>query len=287
MALDWDKLNEDCSDISDWTDGDSAGCTSDVVTFDNSSCMRLYGPSSAADGNYAYRYRTLSAVPDTFTLEFKVYTMHNANRYFNPYVAISSANNHLYELTVGSHRVALADSATTWVDAMCHIRLNYEGGPASVLTGQFYDKWHTVRLVVKTGRKADVWIDNRCILANVTCSDTGYTNQIQAYAYADNVYDIHSFFDWFRVDSTPEGQTAISPLRIGTEHVSFRVSQLTSDDVFRIDPSPLKFQGVYLNDAERALGACEIPLVDTSDTNASKVRIYDGTEVKSLQKLPS
>lgn len=66
-----DLLDEDCSDISDWTDGDADGAESSV---DPAGQFKFDTGDGADEGDpYAQRYRVISAPPDKFTIEFKTY----------------------------------------------------------------------------------------------------------------------------------------------------------------------------------------------------------------------
>ena len=62
----WDILDEDFTDISDWTDGDGGTGVSQI-----NPAGQLELLSGASDG-YAYRYRFLAAYPSTFTLAMKI-----------------------------------------------------------------------------------------------------------------------------------------------------------------------------------------------------------------------
>lgn len=65
----WDLLDEDCSDITDWTDGDAGNGVSEVSPAGQ---FHLY-ISPAASGSYAYQTRDFGSFPTTYTVEIKVY----------------------------------------------------------------------------------------------------------------------------------------------------------------------------------------------------------------------
>lgn len=83
-----DLLDEDCSDISDWTDGDAGGAESSV---DPAGQFKFDTGDGADEGNpYAQRYRVISAPPDKFTIEFKTYfdalgTIVNSDSFYMTY----------------------------------------------------------------------------------------------------------------------------------------------------------------------------------------------------------
>lgn len=65
-----DLLNENCNDISDWTDGDNDTAVSEV---DPAGQFRLDTNLGAAGDAAAYRYRTIASPPNQFTIEIKTY----------------------------------------------------------------------------------------------------------------------------------------------------------------------------------------------------------------------
>ena len=65
----WDLLDEDCSDISDWVDGDAGNGVSEVSPAGQ---FRMDGNAAHASGQ-AWRYRDIGSIPDIFTFEIKLY----------------------------------------------------------------------------------------------------------------------------------------------------------------------------------------------------------------------
>jgi len=272
VALDWDVKNEDCSDISDWTDGDQGICESTQATFDSRSCFKLYCPSSATSGQQAWRYiSTGLTIPDTFTFEFN---------YYNDEVGdFGGLNWSIY--TQSSHRYRCAFYGNTFTFYFSGTNTWF-----AIPTGTGLDQWNTFRMVVKTGRKADIWMNNRCYAADRTCSYTHatQTDDVYLFAFASTSGNTTVYCDDFKIDTTPEAPISVSPLKIGDEHITHRAAQI---DIAGFDPvSPLVIQAKGL-DTESVYGACGIELVATTSTVASKVYIYDGSTTKALQKLPS
>lgn len=70
MALYPDLLDENCDDISDWTDGDYGGGVSEVSPAGQ---FRFDSNTRTEENSYAYRYRTITSPPDKFTIETKIY----------------------------------------------------------------------------------------------------------------------------------------------------------------------------------------------------------------------
>jgi len=65
-----DILNENCSDISDWTDADGGTGVSEV---DPAGQFRFDTNLGAAGDAYCWRHRTIITPPNTFTAEIKTY----------------------------------------------------------------------------------------------------------------------------------------------------------------------------------------------------------------------
>lgn len=66
----WNLLNEDCTDISDWIDGDIGTAVSEVSPAGQ---FRFDTNAGAAGNAYAYRYRTITSPPNKFVIEMKTY----------------------------------------------------------------------------------------------------------------------------------------------------------------------------------------------------------------------
>ena len=65
----WDLLDEDCSGIDDWDDGDDGNGVSEVSPAGQ---FRMDGNAAHVDG-MAYRYRDIGAFPNIYTFEIKLY----------------------------------------------------------------------------------------------------------------------------------------------------------------------------------------------------------------------
>ena len=66
----WDLLDEDCTDISDWSDDDTGEAVSQV---NPAGKFELDTNTSADTNDRAYRSRDIGSLPDDFTLEIKLY----------------------------------------------------------------------------------------------------------------------------------------------------------------------------------------------------------------------
>ena len=293
MALDWDILNEDMADITDWTDNDSGDATaaSTQVTFDSRSCMKLYIPATPSAISYAWRYRTLT-IPDTFTAEFTVYQA-DANGYGTT-VYITTTSGHLYRFYLYNHSIAAQNSATNPQTQNAFL-VPYAGATPPPFGNEdttLMDTWVTYRIVVKSSRKVDVWVNNKCYLADVSHALTGTANYIYLYCYADTstTNAVTTYFDDFKIDTTPEGQSTSSPLRIDDEQIRIQMAhnanwEYSSGGVHGfVDVAKAR---IWDKDAVGAAYANGITLGATTDTNHSKTRIYNGAAVQSALKLPA
>lgn len=281
MALDWDILNDDCSDISGWADNDAVDGVSEQVTYDGRSTFRFY--TLATNGTIARRTKILT-VPNTFTLEVVTNTYKHSG--FGVLFSIHTTDKYRYALRVNSNSVMLYKSATEPQYAAVFVVPN-------TIADSFLFEWITARLVVKADRKADLWVNNQCCLSNIACtwsSDT-VSNLMEVYATNNAAATGGSgeyYVDSIKVDTTPEGQSTQGPVNLNGVVLNTRLAHETSwssgSSSFEYYQSKLRIRAKDILGATRT---CEIPLVATDDANASPVRIYNGSAVKSLQKLPT
>ena len=293
MALDWDILNEDCADITDWTDGDSGGGETTQVTFDSKSCFKMAIPASPAGDAYAFRYRALT-IPDTFTCEYALY-MEDVNGYGSQ-IEFHTTSGHMYMFIIYNHAVACYTSTTNPVlyNAFCIPCVVASPPPTGDEVTTFMDRWQTIRIVVKASRKVDVWVNNKCYIADLACSVTTtapYYNQIYVYNYSTASEEATTtYYDWIKIDTTPEGQSTSSPVVIAGQPMRVQLAhnanwEYTAGGDHAFAPVP-KYR-VWNKDVNGNAYQCGIPYVATDNTNASKTRVWDGSAVKSLSKLPT
>jgi len=265
-ALDWDILNEDCAGIGDWTNNDAAFTSTTQMTFDSKSCFQFQALVPATAGTSANIYRAVT-IPDTFTLEFDIYIdQWNSSTEFMSYIYTTSK--HRYGFGIDRGYISLYVNAS-WIN---------------VDLPNIEDEWHVVRFVVKAGRKLDVWFGERCLLADYSCSFTSTaSNLVSLRCYSDATTQSTTYIDNYKIDTTPEAPITISPLKIHDEEIVTRWRQPGGS---YLETDLMRMYMKVFGDAPGS-GVCGIPLVATGDTNASKVRVYDGSTVKSLMKLPN
>lgn len=268
MALDWDVLNEDCADISDWTNADGAGCTSSQVTFDSKSCFKLSSPAAAADNNRARIYRGIT-LPDTCSIEI-AYHIADTNQGSDLYISLYTTGGHRYVIGLKTYYITFLLASGAWY--------YYYAGPAAL------GYWRTVRIVIKASRKVDAWLYNdrwQNIFADVTGDRTfATTNRFELYNVSDNTDPSTTYTNYVKVDTTPEAPTTTGYLKIHDQEMCI---QPPGFGVYNGIDSLL----MYAHTMHGTPAVRGVPIVATANTNASKVRIYDGTSVKALMKLPS
>jgi len=276
-ALDWDILNDACTSTAGWTF--SYGSAT-AVTFDGKSCLKFQTLSGSTTPNLMYH--TPDVYPSSnFTYETSIYidtsgTLTTVSPTFMSVRVNSGASPY------DKYVVRITPSTAT-ASGTIGIKTNSTDYHYARL-GDIDDQWLDIRLVVTAGRKASVWVNNRCILSDIVCTGTSVAAKnvhFQVGTTASQTADVDVYLDYIRVDTSPEVQATESPLKIYDENLSVRPYQNAD-----VDESASKFRIYGENTATGSDEVLEVPLVATTDANASKVRMYDGSAVKSLMKLP-
>lgn len=147
------------------------------------------------------------------------------------------------------------------------------GGVQTIVYSDFnapLNSWMIVR-ALKKNDKLSLWINNQLYFFDIPADNSGTygANSIFLCLAGGGV----AYVDYCYADSTAE-HISDSPLVIGEEKIVVRYVQSTDSSDYPNGVEALRFE-------DRS-----IPLVETNDMNASIVRIFDGTSVKSLMKLP-
>jgi len=282
MALDWDILNDACSSTSGWTVNTGAVT---AVTFESKSCLKFESDGTVASSNWLWH--TPDVYPaSNFTLECGIHLAATGTITTVPNASISVNVNsgaspyHRYVVLIQPQSSTKEGRVGIYTDS---INTYYYAN-----IGDIDSEWLDVRLVVTTGRKASVWVNDRCILSDiaVTYTSTGARDiYFGSGGSITTTAGLTTHLDYYRCDSTPEVQTTVSPLKIGDQEISVRPNQDEASTSRYEQGEQLKVYGK--NTATGSNEVLEVPLVATSDTYASKARIYDGSAVKSLMKLPT
>jgi hypothetical protein len=261
MAVDWDLLNEDCADISDWTDNDTGDGVSSQETFDSKSCFKFLKPT--ADGNYASRFIDIGSFSGNYTLEFMIYldnigVMESGGDYNGVQI---QARGPTYRLAVniGTNGLSVRDS-TQW---------NLISGISIV-----QDEWHKYRFEVHNSQTdVDIYIDDilKTIDADCSLATTGSDGRVYYWAISDSLPNVLTYVDWVKAD------TGVGNMYFD---VGFRVRG--GSTTHRIGVTTLSGHKLRINDGSTTYG---IVLAAVSDDDASPLRIYDGNNIKALPKL--
>ncbi len=269
VALEWDVLNEDMADISDWADNDALGGVSSQETFDGKSCMKLYVPGADPDED-AYRQRYLSSVSN-FTCEFSFYVDDpgvGGDNALLRFIYLDATTDILDWRAYEEHMVIRVPGGAVYHKADCHFAPQV---------------WHTVR-IVKQSTSVSFWVNNMLYFYNVTPYSGDYTrNDIRFNVEGTGGSPKTIYVAFCRVDTTQE-HLAVSPLNIGSEKIVVRYRQNTDDEFYPNGAEALRMYGPTCYGA--APKVLSIPLVAADDGDASKVRFDTGSATKSLMKLP-
>ena len=281
FALDWDIINEDFSSISEWTNSSSSGGAISQVTFDGESCLKLDYPSNAsADAAIASATRSDLLLPDTYTLEFRAYVYSDASGYgFYSYSKYASKS---YDVRVGYRSSVQKSSVAVYTTT------TVTGGAVTGPGTSYIGHWATYRMVVKSGRLVDVWVNGVPYVFDLEITAANSGTLLELFNVTNSGTNSIAYVDYVKIDTTPEGCNT-SPFNISDEKivVSYSNEGIAAGGSWLEFPSnngPLMIEGKLL---DGTYGICSIPLVATNNSQASKVRIFDGTSVVSLKKIPS
>lgn len=287
MALDWDKVNESCSALTNWNDYSTGTSAVTQVTYDGQSTFKFNTPADAGAGYVANIQLVSTYKPaSTGTLEYKIYTIDDADgiattgcfHYVKWFVDTSGYPRYTLAIKLSTGPTTYPPQAVLYTDTNTWFYARLAAPGTSLCNA-----WHTVRMVIKDSRKVDIWFDNRCIMADVTCAATTTGYAYGAYQQADDNYAAITYMDYFKADTTPQGMTTSSPLKMAGKEIVVRPVGWTG--TAWQGEGKLHMRGQPY--AGAAVATLDVPLVATTDTNASAVRIYDGSAVKALMKLPS
>jgi hypothetical protein len=288
MALDWDILNEDFTSLSGWSTSTAGGSTITQVTFDGRSCAKLDFPSnSSADAAIVALDKTIT-IPTTCTVELCYYMERDSSEpaKYGSYCRVQNGSQDWNGMRYGrgfvgpsESRVAISSLANDRADGFYHRGI----GPEDAYLGI----WCIWRIVIKEETKADMWANNIKCVFDTTPKTTSATNEISLYTAANKGQRATLYIDYCKIDTTPEDYSDTA-LNIDGEQIVCNYSHVAR--------TPEGDGGLYIpaNDSKLKMqhkdvagnpAICSVPLVATDNDYASKVRIYDGSAVKSLMKI--
>jgi len=158
----------------------------------------------------------------------------------------------------------------------------YKRGYSDVSNADF----HTYRIVVKDDN-ITAWVDGLLFYHGLGPIETmtGFTaNTIGIQCNEGTIY-----IDHIRASSTPEEPTTICPLKINGEDIVSHIAQVGDFGGYGVENctkvDALRYRKTNCSFADNLTYG--IPLVKTTDAQASKVRVYNGTEILALMKAPT
>lgn len=235
--------------------------------------MKLYVPDASAVTDYARRRKTLGSAYTDYTFEADFYIDEaggTTEMYFEIAVIDTGDPNYIAHAKIYNNKIGwrLPDSGgEVWNYADAYIEL---------------DSWNRLR-IIKDTNKVSIWLNDLLYIWEYSPFSGNYDdNQIRFTTFGgDDKRTV--YIDFERLDTTDE-HISTSPLNVYSEKIVIRYRQNTNDATYPNGVESLRmYGGTRFGSASQVLS---VPLVATDDTNASKVRIYDGSNIKSLMKLP-
>jgi hypothetical protein len=278
----WDLTDQDCDALDGgWSSSVVGSGTVSVVTEEGRSCYKLVNPGNAGDEARVTNTNVPWTTALTYEVVFKINDLANAGTtgLDTEFYAVNNS-----DMMVSSWRGINSSYYTYPVGYVTDIgEAHYAIGWIDISTS-----WHTFRMVVSNGY-ATLWYDGYLFCANVgpmVSPSYSIAKWMGVYVPIGAAHVGSSrivYIDHIRASSTAEAPTVVAPINIEGQDIVSRIAQRTLTNW--IVPSPVRFKKTNCKYATELV--YEIPLVATTDTNASKVRIYDGSTVKALMKLPT
>jgi hypothetical protein len=297
----WNLTNQDCDALDGGWSSSLIGGTFDLVTEDGRSCYKLTCPYAQATYPPPLETTKESRVKMTtagFTTDFTyeiVFKMNDIN------IAGCEADVEFYAVNNSDAVISAWHCFNSkQYDGYPHVRIQ-DFLAANNIRGYIdagFTAWHTMRMVVKNGY-ATVWYDGLLLytgLGAITAPSYSLSKEIGVYVTGDarpyGTPDYSAtghpgvtrvlYIDSIKASSTAAEPDVIAPIKIQGQNVVSRIAQ--KGGTGWIAQSPLRYQKTNCKYSTEL--TYEIPLVTTADTNASKIRIYTGSDTKSLMKLP-
>jgi len=194
----WDLLDEDCAAIDDWVDGDTFTAASEVSPAGQ---FRMDTNAGAADNAAAHRTRDIGSIPNTFTVEIKLYhDSIGALADIDSFLFMCSQGDEYAFVKFSSDGIHISDTDSGWTEVGTN--LVKEGGSA---------EWQTWRFLFTFGTfgegTVDVYLDDTThtwekVGDTVPCSvenaayDDGYV-RLQQSGYATD--DMVTHIDYMKI----------------------------------------------------------------------------------------
>jgi hypothetical protein len=183
-------LNEDMSNITDWSNGDTGNGVSSQTTFDSKSCM-LLDSNVATTPNYAYRYRDVGSFVNRVVVEIYVYI---------DATGISGSNDtfdmEIYRNDVGFRVRFASDGLFVYNGALWN-----EVG-TNLIVQDTWQLWlFDIDFTTPASAVVDIYRNGSSVGSDIDCSDTGsYTNgHVYLHQYGYNANDRIAYIDYIKI----------------------------------------------------------------------------------------
>ena len=261
--VDWDLHDDDCSSITGshytYTDDSSVSAT----TFDGKSCFKeiVNTPRSNSGGYIGY---DIAVGTDDYTVEVRLYVDKvltegaNAN---SIYYILTGDTYHFISCWNKDGKLFVRNSSSIYID-----------------TGATFaeDEWNTWRFEVHNNQTdVDVFKNGVLVAEDMDCADNKvYPSSVSLLMFYGEDIATTCYWDWWNVDTGVN----IVPVDKG-------VRLYTGSENIKIGCQPLDNSTHQLRVRGNSNTTYGIPLVATDDYYASALRIYDGSNIKSIPKV--
>ena len=183
-------LDEDCANITDWTDGDAVNGESTQVTFDSKSCMKL-DTNVTASGNFARRYRDVGIFGNRVVVEFSVY--------FDALGTFANTDHIKLDIIKSGVRCDVGFASD---GLYVHDGVDYQLIGTNPVVQDVWQKWiFDIDFTTPASATVDIYLNDVLHAANVDCSKTGTYAQARVnflqLGYTTN--DRISYVDYIKV----------------------------------------------------------------------------------------
>jgi len=282
----WDLTDQDCDAFDgNWTQNNVGTGTVATATEDTRTVYKFVCPWDVGNNPYAVNL-SLSAWTEC-TAEF-VFKIGNG-----PWDYDGNARISLYMRDQDRYEYS---ARIQWFDSKTYPYIRLGSGDTSLR--QWIDitsnDWHTVRVVIDSSHNLWGWVDGQYIgklaySGDVSVGLSANTIGLAAYSSSVNDSDFIVYVDSVKMSSSKAEPDYHGLVNIqGSGNVNCRIASLGSGGAgMPIDPvNPADKVRIHLDRYTSGGISYALPLVDTTDDYASKVRVYDGSSVKAVQKMP-
>lgn len=191
VGFTWNIINEDCADISDWSDLDTGGGygESTQVSFDSKTCFKFDGQLAQLN-SYAMRRITSPSIPAIYTMELNLYCDNIGGDNDNCFhiSAYNSANSHALLIDFRSNGLFIHDGDT------------YNEVDTDLVQQDVWQLWRfEVTTTTPSTATCDVYLNDELKASNVDCSLVEAGNEITLNIQNDSTANLIAYIDYFKI----------------------------------------------------------------------------------------